>query len=357
VPGSAIGVQLARGDLNAVAIGTLTYRQGDTFVAFGHPFLNRGRTSYLLTSAVIHRVVPSASFPFKVGSAGAPVGIVTEDRRAAIGGRIGALPPVVGVHVAVADRDRGRTVTMGTQVVRDTRVGPVLVLAAVVEAVDRALDRVGEGTARVRLTLRGRGLDAPVVRENVFYHDRDIGATALLELPEALRLLFSNEFVRIGPVDVAVDVEVESSRQTATLTEGTVEPRARRGDTVTLRVTLRPFQEAPVVRTVDVAIPDGFPTGPATLLIRSGGRPVPEGGLAAVLASEPVEVQAPSAAAQLTMFAERDRNTDLVVELIPGAARFPDGTAPTQIQTVRMRVPTPWVVRGRLQLPITVEGR
>ncbi len=357
IPGSAIGVQLMRGDLSAVAIGTLTYRRGDAIVAFGHPFLNRGQTGYLLTPAVIHDVVQSAVTPFKVGSAGAPVGIITEDRRAAIGGRLGPLPLLVGIRVVITDRDRGRTVTLGTQVLRDVQLGPAFALASAVEAVDRALDRIGEGTARVRLTLRGRGLDGPVVRENVFYHARDIGSAALLELPEALRLLFANEFVRTGPVDVTIEAEVEQNRQTATVTEAATERRARRGDVITVRITLRPFQGQPVVRTVEVAIPETFPLGSATVLIRAGGRPAPEQGLSALLSADPVEALAPSAAVQLATFTDRDRNTDLVVELIPGAARFPDSTGDASIQGMRVRTATPWVIRGRLQLPIAVDAR
>ncbi|MDR7485871.1 MAG: SpoIVB peptidase S55 domain-containing protein [Armatimonadota bacterium] len=357
VPGSAIGVQLLRGDLNAVAIGTLTYRQGDSIVAFGHPFLNRGRTGYLLTAASIHEVVRSAAFPFKVGSAGAPVGVVLEDRRAGIGGRLGVLPPMVGVRARVTDRDRGRAVTLGTQVVRDPQVGPLLVLVSAIEAVDRALDRVGEGTARVRLTLRARGLDGPLVRENVFYHARDIGSAALLELPEALRLLFANEFVRTGPVDVTVEAEVEQTRKTASVVEAVPErSRLRRGETAVVRVTLRPFQGEAEVRSVEVPVLQGFPLGPATLLVRAGGRPLPEQGVMALLSAEPGEAPAPSASAQVALFAERDRNTDVVVELIPGAARFPEGGSAGTVQPVRVRLTTPWVVRGRVQVPLTIDA-
>jgi hypothetical protein len=357
VPGSAVGVQLARGDLNAVSIGTLTYRRGDVLVAFGHPFLNRGPVGFLLTPAVIHGVVRSTAFPFKVGSAGAAVGTVTEDRRAAIGGRIGPLPPMVGVRVQVTDRDRGRTTRLGTQVVRDRTLGPLLVLASAMSGVDRALDRVGEGTARVRLTLRGRGLDGPVVRENAFYHARDIGSAALLELPEALRLLFANEFVATGPVDVSVEVEVESGRQTATITDvAGLPPRVRRGEALPVRVTLRPFQGDAVARTVELVVPEAFPLGAATVVVRAGGRPTPEQGLPALLLVEPVEPPAPSAAAQLARFVERDRNTDLVVELVPGAARTV-GVAETPDQGTRARSITPWVVRGRIQVPVVVDPR
>src|ERR1700759_4734569 len=45
VPGSAIGVQLIRGDMNATAIGTVTWVSGDTLVAFGHPMFGVGEVN------------------------------------------------------------------------------------------------------------------------------------------------------------------------------------------------------------------------------------------------------------------------------------------------------------------------
>jgi hypothetical protein len=268
------------------------------------------------------------------------------------------LPHLVAVRTRVNDRDRNRQITMGTRVVNDRQLGPVLALSSAMEAVDRALDRIGEGTARIRFTLRGRGLDAPIVRENTFYHARDIGSAALLELPEALRLLFANEFVRTGPIDVLVEAEIEQGRQTAVVTDAGVEPRrVRAGGSVAVKITVRPFQGAETVHTVDLLVPDGFPVGGATVVIRAGGRPMPEQGLTALLATEPVEVPAVSAAAQLAGFADRDRNTDVVVELVPGSARIPDVTGVSPIQTVRIRTATAWVLRGRVQVPVTIEPK
>jgi cell division septation protein DedD len=357
IPGSAIGVQLMRGDVNAVAVGTLTHRDGNMLVGFGHPFLNRGRTAFLLTPAVIHEVVRSAVFPFKLGSAGAPVGTITEDRRAGIGGRVGALPPMVAIRVVVHDRDRNRVGVIGTKVVRDQQLGPLFALSAALDAIDRAMDRVGEGTARVRLTLRGRGLDSPLVRENVYYHARDIGTASLVELPEALRLLFANEFVRTGPIDVHVEVEVEGTRQTATITEAVAErSNVRRGEVAKVRITVRPYQGPVSTHTVEVAVPPTFPAGSATLVIRAGSRPTPELGLAALLSADANEPPAASATSQLSTFTERDRNTDLVVELVPGAARFP-GASESATQTAKTKAATPWVVRGRVQVPITIDAQ
>jgi len=48
-PGSPLGVQLVRGDLNITGIGTLTYRQGNRVVAFGHRMFHFGSASFPMT--------------------------------------------------------------------------------------------------------------------------------------------------------------------------------------------------------------------------------------------------------------------------------------------------------------------
>ncbi|MDQ7827599.1 MAG: hypothetical protein QN122_08470 [Armatimonadota bacterium] len=350
-PGSAMGAQLVRGDVNLTAIGTVTYRTGDRLVGFGHAFLNRGSAAYLLTPAVIHEVVRSVAVPFKVGSAGAVTGTITQDRRAGVGARVGQAPRTFAVRVRVRDADRGRTAQVGLQVVQDEELGPLLTLLGVLEAFDRALDRIGGGTARLEMVLRGVGLPGPVRRANVYYHPRDIAVGALLELPEALRLLFRNEFAVITPVDLTVEAEVSRQRRTAILLDAVPQRgRVRAGDRVLVGVELRPFHGAPLTRTLEVAVPADFPAGPAVLLVRGGSQTVAEDALADLLTKETPDGGVRSLAEQIATFTERDQNTQLVVELLSGRAG-PERAAGRP----RTRESTPWVLRGRLQVPLTVE--
>ena len=67
-PGEAIAVQLVRGDISVASIGTLTYVDQGKFLAFGHPFTNRGEVNYLLSRANINAVIPSQEQPFKLSS-------------------------------------------------------------------------------------------------------------------------------------------------------------------------------------------------------------------------------------------------------------------------------------------------
>ncbi|HET9001482.1 MAG TPA: SpoIVB peptidase S55 domain-containing protein [bacterium] len=352
-PGSAIGVSLMQGDIAAFAIGTLTYRDGNRVLAFGHPFTELGATEFLLTNATILQTVRAVNHNLKIGAAGAPVGIISEDRPAAVGGTIGVFPRMFGVRVTVSDADAGASRRFGFQVVGNKDLAPILVALGTRGAVERALNRSGEGTAEVRMVLRGRALPRQVERANNFYSGSDISVRALAEVPQALHLLFDNDFVDVSPTDITIDVKVTKARQTGTITEaefprGTLQP----GGTARVRVTVRPFREAPMIRDIDVAVPADFPEGSAQLVVRGGSSapPIAPGGLTST-GQGPAAIR--NLADAISAFEGGEKNTDVVVDLISGAQRPPLATTagPPHVST---RWTTPWVLVGRFQTPIVI---
>jgi len=359
-PGSAIGVALMQGDVTAYAIGTLTYRDDTRVLAFGHPFTDMGKTDFLLTNATIFQTVRGQQRNLKVGAAGAPVGTISEDRPAGIGGTVGRLPRMFGVLVQVHDTDGGTSRRFRFQVVSSKDLTPVLAALGAQGVVERALNRSGEGTAQVGMTMYGRALPHPVVRENTFYSGSDIAARALSEVPQGLHLLFDNEFADLGPSDIELDVRVTGVRQTGTITE-TEMPQASAlpGGTLRVRVTVRPFRESAVTRDVDLAVPSDFPDGPATLLVRAGGAAPSQAGAQGAL--PPSQMQGPALAQNLgdaiSSFERGEKNTDVVIELVSGAQQAAT-SASTRDEAVRpsTRWTTPWVLTGRLQLPVMIGG-
>jgi hypothetical protein len=350
-PGSAIGVALLKGDIAAYAIGTMTYREGNRMLAFGHPFTGIGPASYLLMNAKIFQVVRGQQQNIKIGAAGAPVGIVSQDRPAGIGGTIGVLPHMFGVRVHVTDADSGADHTYNFQVIPSTEIAPVVVRVGSQGAIERALNRSGEGTATVRMTLYGHGLPKPVVRENMFYGPSAIAGQALAELPQAMTLLFDNDFKDVAPTSIDLDVRVTSAQQTASIVEakGPHDPVVP-GDTVHVSVTVRPFRAAPQTQDVALTIPANAVAGPATLVIRAGGGPP-----GAVAGTPPGAASAGprTLADAVRAFETGDKNTDVVVELMGGLPPRTDGAGAAPAKPSAQWT-TPWVVRGRMQLPIVI---
>ena len=96
-PGAALGVQFVRGDLSATGMGTLTYRDEDRVVAFGHPMFFAGTIDLPMTGATIYDVLPSTYWSFKLGAATGLLGVIRQDRLPAIAGLVGEKPDMVPV--------------------------------------------------------------------------------------------------------------------------------------------------------------------------------------------------------------------------------------------------------------------
>jgi len=352
-PGSAIGVALMRGDVAAYAIGTLSYRDGDRVLGFGHPFIGLGHSGFVLTNATIFQIVRAQQHNLKVGAAGSPVGTISQDRPAGVGGVVGVLPRMFGVRVAVHDDDAGTTRQFRFQVVGGKDLAPFLVAMGTHGVVDRALNRSGEGTAEVRMTLHGRMLPREVERTNIFYSGSDITGQALSEVPEALDLLFENDFADVAPTGIEIDVRITKTRQTATITDAELpQGPASPGETLRTRVTVRPFREAPVSRDIELVVPEDFPAGGAMLVVRSGGVAPAEAGPGGAAGSGGPGVIRDLAAA-ITQFESREKNTDVVVELVAGARGAPS-PADAERSRVSTRWTTRWILSGRFQAPIMV---
>jgi hypothetical protein len=356
-PGSAIGVALAKGDITAYAIGTMTYRDGERMLAFGHAFTGIGPSSYLLMNATIFQVVRGQQQNIKVGAVGAPVGIVSQDRPAGIGGTIGVMPLMFGVRVHVTDTDSGGTRNFNFQVIPSSEIAPLVVPVGALGAIERALDRSGRGTADVRMVLYGRRLPHPVVRENMFYGSTNLAAHALAELPRAMNLLFDNDFTDVRPTGVDLDVRVTSAQRTATIVdaEGPHGPVAP-GDTIHVRVTVRPFRAAPQTEDVALTIPAKAVDGPAMLVVRGGGSVLGGAAAAVAAAAQPASgTGARTLADEITAFETADKNTDVVIEMLGGLPLHVDADGAAAARPAAQWT-TPWVVRGRLQLPIVIKG-
>lgn len=331
-PGAAIGVQLIRGDVELTAIGTLTAVDDRRFVAFGHSLFNRGEVDHFVTGAYIHHTVPSISFPFKIGAALAPIGSILQDRGAGIAGLLDRRPRAVQLDVRVADRDRRVEREFHVEVVHDKELTVPLLVVAALEAVDRSLDRLGAGTARVRMRIDGEGMPRPLTRENVFYSGSDVAAAALSELYAAVDLLLENEFQDPKLSSVSIDIEVEEGRRTARIERARPSARTvRQGERIDVVVTLRPYRAAPFDVTVPLDIPEGIGSGTVTVTVRGGTfggeTPLPEEDLLSTEdggEEEPhLAIEAESLEKLIDEFEREPRNNDVVVEFYPPA--FYDG--------------------------------
>ncbi len=276
-PGSAISVQLVRGDVTIGAVGTLTMLEDGAFWAFGHPLLGNGPTSLALAPAYVTALVPSRATPFKLADSGRRVlGSVTQDRPYAISGVLGKAPEFVPVSLHFSG-DAG-TLQKRFEVVADERLYAPLLASATLQAFDELLSARRGGTAELSwdITLKG-GRKVRILEQTAAPDDLAFAAANLAAEP--LGLFADNPF---RAADVArVDMSIRAAREERIAELVKVVPERKTlktGGTLFLNVRLQPYRKSPVVERVKVRLPPRL-RGAVTLSVRGGATPAEgEGG-------------------------------------------------------------------------------
>lgn len=272
-PGSSIGVQLVRGDITMAAIGTVTAVENGKVLAFGHPFLRKGNVNYFMTDAQIITTASGAASGFKVGVPGNLVGRINQDRSAAIGGIIGEYPSVVPLRVTVEDAQLKNKKSYGMQVAYDEELLPTLIPTMVYNAMDKARDRLGYGTAQVSFEIMtNSAVNGKFKRDNMFYNVQDVGQVAVAELLQTLSLLSANNAEETDIVSVKVDVKLDETKKTASLVEVVPDKASvKAGQIVNLKIKIKPYRKNEEVFIVPYQVPKNQPAGLLNLEIRGGG--------------------------------------------------------------------------------------
>jgi hypothetical protein len=134
VPGGAVSVALATGDITLAGTGTVSRIQGRQVTAFGHPMLSLGEVALPMCAAEILTILPSQMQSLKVANTGRVVGTVTQDRLSAISGTLGAGPEMTHVEVTVRPT-QGEPRTLKFSVARQQQLTPVIVAAGVTQSI------------------------------------------------------------------------------------------------------------------------------------------------------------------------------------------------------------------------------
>jgi hypothetical protein len=362
VGGSSVGILQVRGDVNFGGMCTVTLRTGDKLLICGHPWDQLGDVEYALTTSNIVTVVRTLQEPFKEGTLGELIGKIDQDRGAGIRGIVGRMPQMFAVRVAVTNLDTGKRLEKGMHVVRRRDLARVFAAAMTLTAVDTARDQVlGGGTAKVKITLRAKGLPRTVTRENIFYSSQDVSTAAVSDVPDALNFLFYNDLVSLEPIDMSVEIGLSSKRMTAAIVDAVAERReVTPGGSLRVRLLLRPYRdEAVASRLIEIPIPLNYPRGPAVLLVGPAARPAtPPAQLGAGLAQSLQDEPAPSSVSTLQeaidRFEDFGKSTDVRLQLVPFGLPATGGDFVKFDVFAGDMVRTDWVVQGGTEIPIIV---
>ena len=333
-PGSPIGVQLVRGDVSLGALGTVTYVDGDRVLAFGHPFLKRGQTNFLMTNAYIFTTIRGLESSFKLGATSEAIGTINQDRGAGVGGEMNRFPGIVPMRMKISSTDLTQQRDMAVQIVQDEEIMPILATASLLNAVDKAIDRTGSGTASISFEISARGMPGETYkRDNMFYSPENVSEASLAEFYEFLAFLAANPHNPVTVMDIQTTINVSPDRRTARiLSAKPLQLATKPGEVVDIEVKLKPYRGEPITRTVSYTVAKEQKAGLLNLTVRGGGF----FSLASLLKKLGAEAESPKPTRKLPKsfeemmkeFSKRDRNNDIVVELAGAGDMDEEGIDP-----------------------------
>lgn len=138
-PGAAVSGVLMSGDFDFAGTGTVTWRDGNRILAFGHPFMQSGPTEMPMATAEILTVVSSFEESFKLLNVGRTVGTIYQDRLTAIAGEIGRMPRTTHVEIHITPPAGHERLYQG-DMFQNQLFSPVLTAVALDEALFQTME-------------------------------------------------------------------------------------------------------------------------------------------------------------------------------------------------------------------------
>jgi hypothetical protein len=268
MPGSAVSIQLVRGDMELAATCTVTYIDPKQLLACGHPVLQAGPVSLPMTKAEVVTTLASSLQSIKIINTGETIGAFTEDREAAIRGVMGTRAHMIPLHVTVQGTQRERK--LNVQVLDMAALTPQAVLLVLFQA----LLQNNESTAETSYHLTGSiDMDGyPPAPLDLWAPASDAMPApmmAALETGERFTKLYSNSgrhgAVRSIDLNIqAIPRRVQVELQSARLISGNI---VHAGDTVTVEATVRPWQQAAHNVRIPVTLPVRLDSGTVRILV------------------------------------------------------------------------------------------
>ena len=381
-PGAAVGVSLMQGDMDFTATGTVTYRDGNRVLLFGHPFFNLGPVDAAMTTASVAGIYPSYEDSVKLGQPLQTVGRIFQDRPFSVGGVVGSLPQMIPMTVAVDDLSIKRHKTFHVRIINHPLLTSQLVSMAADQSIAQVHGLPGDSMATVTMDVDVEEI-GHVRRTNTFYDAVSIDQVAIGDLQGLMQLLGANPFYPLAVKSIKMAVTIQNRHDTAEIDHIFLrQSKFAPGDVVPICVVLKPYKHPRITRTISVKIPAGTPDGTLALRVQGGGEGsgggISIGGLILIPASTSPTEPANTVGQLVKQFAKKPRNNELVAHLtLPTTAINIDGEKLTNLpptlasvmratrssglktenDEVKVVQTTPYIVSGSESLSITVQKK
>ena len=267
-PGDMVGVELIRGDLSISPGCTVTTVDHGKILACGHPIFSFGNVSMPLARAHVVTTLASAMNSTKIISTGGTIGTLTQDRVTAIGGRLGEGPPMIPVDVTLVTGAEQKQFHF--EVIESPQLTPLLVALAAYNGI-MGNTAYGEGsTLQLDGEIAIKGHTTVTLKDLFPPTDNPVpgGFFVATDVQSTFAQIYSNPYEIPHITAIQLRVTALPERRAATIDDAWVEANeVRPGQTVNVKVQLRPYRGAAFVQEFPITIPVQAARGTLQLVV------------------------------------------------------------------------------------------
>lgn len=255
-PGDMVSVVLVSGDMTAAASCTVTAVTENRVYACGHPVFGYGNVQFAMARARVVATLSSDLDSTKIVTTGGTIGTLSQDRLTAVMGTLDAGPKMIPMDLTLTTQGKERQFHF--QLANSPKLTPALVGIVAMNGLT-SNTTYSEGTT---LKLSGQieiAGHSPVQLENMFAPvDGPVpdGAFVAGSLQGIFARVFTNLFEQPKIERIRLKLESLPERRFTTIEGAWMETtEAVPGQTLQVKVLLRPYRGASELRTIPITIP------------------------------------------------------------------------------------------------------
>jgi len=270
IPGASVAVRLITGDFQLSGIGTVTWRQNDRILIFGHPLFLNGSCNFPVAESEIITVMPGYSSSFKIGSAGRIVGTAIQDRPTGVSCLIGKIPDMIPLSVKVSYGDIQRN--FKCEIVDDASHFSFFTAFVISSALLR--DKAAFERNALFLKFNIDLGDAGILEWTDLYSNLTAAENVWSSINESTSIIESliyNPFksIKIKSIEVSAiqadRIQIADILNLKLMTDKDIFP----GDEITLEVSFYEYQGNIKKTNITLKLPEDIPEGNLTLIFSS----------------------------------------------------------------------------------------
>lgn len=262
--GDSVAIVLIDGDFSIAGVGTVSHTDDEKFLLFGHSMWSKGRLRAPVSRAYINHIVASTASSFKIGAAYSNyLGYTVYDGTFGVSGVYGEVPEntMIPVNLQVEDQSFLNK-DFNFRVLNDPTYFSYLLSMAIYTAVTSSAGSDEDGVFSVSYEIETDYFEEPykVTDRILSYSSKDAFKTAIEQLIAPVDFFIYNNFNRVGIKSIKLSIK-RSNLEYAFLNDITLlEPKAKAGETIHLRVGITPYGEEKTYINIPVKLPVNLTT-------------------------------------------------------------------------------------------------